>query len=139
MLDIVYDAFQMEYEEQSETGYNETELDGLNGFVFINRFGSVPNPQSVNRTIKRIIQSYNAEEVVKAKRERREPLILPDFSCHHLRHTFCTRLCENETNLKVIQAIMGHRDIETTMDVYAEATESRKKETFENLSKLNIF
>ena len=75
MLDIVYDAFQMEYEEQSETGHNETELDGLNGFVFINRFGSVPNPQSVNRTIKRIIQSYNAEEVIQAKRERRQPLI----------------------------------------------------------------
>lgn len=139
MLDVVYDAFRMEYEEQSETGYNETELDGLNGFVFINRFGSVPNPQSVNRTIKRIVQSYNAEEVIKAKRERREPLILPNFSCHHLRHTFCTRLCENETNLKVIQAIMGHRNIETTMDIYAEATESRKQETFENLSKLDIF
>ena len=139
MLDIVYDAFQMEYEEQSETGHNETELDGLNGFVFINRFGSVPNPQSVNRTIKRIIQSYNAEEVIQAKRERRQPLILPDFSCHHLRHTFCTRLCENETNLKVIQAIMGHRNIETTMDIYAEATDSKKQETFEHLSKLDIF
>ena len=139
MLDIVYDAFQMEYEEQSETGHNETELDGLNGFVFINRFGSVPNPQSVNRTIKRIVQSYNAEEVIKAKRERRQPLILPDFSCHHLRHTFGTRLCENETNLKVIQAIMGHRNIETTMDIYAEATDSKKQETFEHLSKLDIF
>ena len=43
------------------------------------------------------------------KKENREPLILPDFSCHHLRHTFCTRLCENESNLKVIQTIMGHK------------------------------
>ena len=26
-------------------------------------------------------------------------------------NTFCTRLCENETNLKVIQTVMGHKDI----------------------------
>ena len=96
-------------------------------------------PQSVNRTIKRIVCSHNSDEVVKAKRERREPAILPDFSCHHLRHTFCTRLCEHETNLKVIQDIMGHRNIETTMDIYAEATDQKKQESFNNLSKLDIF
>lgn len=139
MLDIVYDAFQMELEEQEETGYNQIEIDGMTGFIFTNRNGSAPNPQTVNRTIKRIINSYNADEVVRAKRQRREPVILPDFSCHHLRHTFCTRLCENETNLKVIQAIMGHRNIETTMDIYAEATEQKKQESIERLSNLNIF
>lgn len=139
MLDIVYDAFQMELEEQEETGYNQIEIDGMTGFIFTNRNGSAPNPQTVNRTIKRIISSYNADEVVLAKRQRREPVILPDFSCHHLRHTFCTRLCENETNLKVIQAIMGHRNIETTMDIYAEATEQKKQESIERLSNLNIF
>ena len=42
------------------------------------------------------------------------------------RHTFCTRLCERETNLKIIQSIMGHKDIQTTMDIYAEATEEKK-------------
>lgn len=139
MLDIVYDAFQMEREEQEETGANETEIDGMKGFVFVNRNGTAPNPQAINRTIKRIISSYNAEEIIKEKKQRREPVILPDFSCHHLRHTFCTRLCENETNLKVIQSIMGHRSIETTMDIYAEATEQKKQESFENLPKLNIF
>ena len=35
---------------------------------------------------------------------------------------------------------MGHRNIETTMDIYAEATEEKKQESFENLAaKLNIF
>ena len=83
--------------------------------------------------IKRIANSYNADEVVRAKKERRDPIILPNFSCHHLRHTFCTRLCENETNLKVIQSIMGHRNIETTMDIYAEATDVKKKEAIKAL------
>jgi len=142
MLGVVKDAFEMLYEEQLENGFNETEIDGMSGFIFCNRFGMVPNPQTVNHTIKRIANSYNADEVVRAKKERRDPIILPlpNFSCHHLRHTFCTRLCENETNLKVIQSIMGHRNIETTMDIYAEATEEKKQESFENLAaKLDVF
>ena len=140
MLDVVKDSFEMLYEEQLENGFNETEIDGMSGFIFCNRFGTVPNPQTVNHTIKRIANSYNADEVVRAKKERRDPIILPNFSCHHLRHTFCTRLCENETNLKVIQSIMGHRNIETTMDIYAEATEEKKQESFENLAtKLDVF
>ena len=140
MLDVVYDAFQMELEEQEESGFCIAEIDGMTGFVFKNRFGGVPNYNSVNQAIKRIISSYNADEVLNAKKEKREPIILPNFSCHHFRHTFATRLCEVETNLKVIQSIMGHRNIETTMDVYAESTDRKKKETMDNLStKLDIF
>ena len=78
--------------------------------------------------------SYNDEEMLNSKKEEREPLLLPDFSCHHLRHTFATRLCEAESNLKVIRSIMGHKNIETTMDIYAEATDRKKEETFERLA-----
>ena len=106
MLDTVKDAFEMLKEEQEESGQCDVEIDGMTGFIFCNRFGNVPNPQSVNRAIKRIIADYNATEEVAAKKQHREAVLLPDFSAHHLRHTFCTRLCENETNLKVIQS--GH-------------------------------
>ena len=35
---------------------------------------------------------------------------------------------------------MGHKDIQTTMDIYAEATEEKKQETFERLaSKMDVF
>lgn len=140
MLDVVYDAFQMELEEQEETGFNTDEIDGMTGFIFKNRYGGVPNYNTVNQAIKRIINSHNADEIILAKREKREPVIIPNFSCHHFRHTFATRLCEVESNLKVIQSIMGHRNIETTMDVYAEATDRKKKESMDNLSaKLDIF
>ena len=87
-----------------------------------------------------IYEAYNAEEVVKAAKEKREPILIPHFSCHHLRHTFCSRFCENETNLKVIQSIMGHADIETTMDIYAEVTETKKYESIQELArKLDVF
>ena len=56
-----------------------------------------------------------------------------EVSCHNLRHTFCTRFCENEKDLKVIQEIMGHADITTTMNIYNEATKERKVASFVNL------
>lgn len=115
-------------------------VDGMSGFIFVNRYGTPTNQQAVNSAIKRIVSDYNAEEELAAARQRREPILLPYFSAHILRHTFCTRLCENETNLKVIQAVMGHRDIQTTMDIYAEATEDKKQESFERLvGKIDVF
>ena len=99
----------------------------MTGFVFQNREGRVPNPRTVNQGIRRITENYNSDELLRAKKEKREPVLLPHFSCHHLRHTFATRLCEAESNLKVIQSVMGHRNIETTMDIYAEATEESRR------------
>ena len=95
--------------------------------------GNVTVPSNVNHAIHTIIADYNNEETINAVREKREPLILPDISAHNLRHTFCTRLWENETNLKVIQSIMGHKDIQTTMDIYADCTEDKKKEVIKNM------
>ena len=86
-----------------------------------------------NNAIHRATKAYNDKEEADAKKEDRDPLLLPDFSAHHLRHTFCTRLCENETNLKVIMSIMGHADISTTMDIYAECSKEKKKEVMTNL------
>ncbi len=134
MLDIVRDAFEIEREEQETSGGNTQVIDGMSGFVFCNRFGNVPNPQTINATIRRIRKNYNADELLNAKKENREPVILPAFSCHHLRHTFATRLCETETNLKVIQSVMGHAGIETTMNIYADATEKKKQESFDELA-----
>jgi len=134
MIDAVYDAFQMEYEEQQENGFNSVVLDGYYGFIFQNKNGNLLNQQNINSAIRRITADYNYEEQIKAKKERRQPVMLPKFSCHHLRHTFCTRLCETEPNLKIIMNIMGHSDIQTTMNIYAEAQSEIKKQSMTKLS-----
>lgn len=134
MMDQVHECFKRIYEEQLVTGFNKTVIEGMSGFIFKNANGDVLCEQNLNSAIKRIVTSYNMEEEVKAAKEKREPLLLPNFSVHYLRHTFCTRFCENETNIKVIQSVMGHKDIHTTMDVYAEATGSKKQEAMQNLS-----
>lgn len=133
MLKEVYDVFLDEYQFQRITGFCEEEVDGYSGFVFSSSVKTVMIPEDVNRAIQRVTDSYNKEGKVCAKNESREPLLIPHFSANHLRHTFCTRFCENETNLKVIQSIMGHADITTTMDIYAEATEEKKQEIIANL------
>ena len=133
MLSEVKAALLEEYEKQSKSGFNETVIDGYSGFIFKNRFGTVFSPHSINRVIARIISLHNEKEEEKAQAENREPELLPHFSVHNLRHTFCTRFCENETNIKIIQEIMGHADITTTMDIYNEATLDKKKESFANL------
>ncbi len=139
MLTQVKEALLQEQVTQSCRA-RETEIDGYSGFVFTNSKGNVHNPAVINRTIKRVYTAYNREEQAAAIRENRKPCYIRHFSAHNLRHTFCTRFCEHETNLKVIQEIMGHSDISATMNIYAEVTESRKKQSFENLEdKINIF
>lgn len=133
MLDEVRKTLHTIRLEQFREGCPNCTVDGYTGFVFVNRNGDVYVPHTINRAIDRILKAYHAEETAKAKEEKREPVLIRHFSVHNLRHTFCTRFCENESNIKVIQEIMGHSDISTTMNIYAEATEAKKKESFQSL------
>ena len=49
------------------------------------------------------------------------------FSCHVLRHTFATRMCESGLNVKVVQSVLGHADVTTTLDIYVTVTNDLKK------------
>ncbi len=121
-----------EHQEECELTCNAN-IDGYTDFVFLNRFGLNHNPQAVNRAIARIINEYNREEEDLAAKENRPALLLPKFSCHNLRHTFATRLCENGMNMKVAQKIMGHENVSITMDIYVEATNEATVWEFEKL------
>lgn len=133
MFQPVRKALMQEKLRQMQHGFCKTEIDGYKGFVFTNRYGEVMTPHNVNRAIERIYKEYNAQETALAEKENRKPVLIPHFSAHILRHTFCTRFCENETDLKLIQEIMGHADITTTMDIYNESNTARKQASFERL------
>ena len=140
MMEPVYEVLKSEWERQQEEGFCEENVDGMTNFIFTNRFGMPHNPAAVNRAIKRIVDAHNSEEEVKAKKEKREPVMIPRFSCHIFRHTFASRFCENETNVKVIQGVMGHADVTTTMNIYAEVNTDVTRESLENLAKnMNVF
>ena len=61
------------------------------------------------------------------------PKCLSDYSCHSLRHTFTTRMCEAGVNVKVIQDTLGHKDISTTLNIYTDVTKELRKSEFEGL------
>ncbi len=80
------------------------------------------------------VASYNKLQDAAAERDGTEPRYLPCFSCHILRHTFCTSLCEQDVNIKVIQAVMGHASVKITMDIYAEVSEEKKLSELDKLA-----
>ncbi len=138
MLQPVKDALENEYAWQKEHGFAKYKLDGYTGFVFTNRFGKLHNQAALNRAIDRNRVAYNNEEEMKANKENYEPILLPHFTNHQLRHTFCSRLCEEDVNIKLIQEIMGHAEFSTTMDIYTEFSKKKKKEAFKLLDNGSI-
>ena len=130
MFDFVKEAFLQEKAYQEELGIScKVQVEGYTDFIFINRFGETQHQGTLNKAIKRIIRDCNDEVLLKHKGGS-EPLLLPPFSCHTLRHSFATRLCEMEVYYKTIQDVMGHADISTTMNIYADVTNEHKQKTF---------
>ena len=52
---------------------------------------------------------------------------IPKLSMHSLRHTFATRAIEAGMKPKTLQEILGHSNINTTMNLYVHITEDEKK------------
>ena len=101
-------------------------VDGYDNFIFVNRNGDVQNQGNLNKAIQRMMRDCN-DEILEKYGADSDPVLLPHFSCHILRHTFATRLCESGINLKVIQSVLGHADVSTTMNIYVDVTSSLKK------------
>lgn len=132
MIKTVKDAFLQQREYLKDNNLESIDIiDGFQDFIFINRFGHVQHQGTLNKAIKRIIRDANFEALDKNPSIKEENL-LPNFSCHTLRHTFTTRLIESGMNVKVIQEALGHSDIQTTLDIYADVTKELKQQQFAN-------
>jgi len=97
---------------------------GIKGPVFLSSKGTVLYASTVNNTIKNIVNAYNRENPEEE---------IKYFSAHQIRHSFCSRLCEQDVNLKVVQTVMGHSNFETTMNVYAEVSKEKTQIVFDGL------
>lgn len=63
----------------------------------------------------------------------------PDFDYHSLRHTHATNLLDAGANPKDVQIRLGHKNIETTLQIYTHITEKMQNTTIEILENSNIF
>ena len=135
LIQIAKEALELEKEYQDLLGIRcKAFVDGYRNFIFVNHNGNVQNQSGLNKALKRIIRDCN-KKTLKNKEGDDKMVMLPDFSCHVLRHTFATRLCEADVNIKVIQDILGHADITTTMNIYADATKDFKAKEMKDFEK----
>lgn len=126
MLPRVKEALLLEkkFNEEFDITCNSV-VDGYTDFIFLNRFGEVYQQSTLNKALRRIIRDCNFEVLDKHKGSE-DPVLLPHFSNHYLRHTFTTRMVEKGMNVKVMQDILGHADAQTTMNIYADVTKELK-------------
>lgn len=82
--------------------------------------------------LKELKQSHNVDETNKRALTVPEQNLLPNFSCHSLRHSFVTRLVEADVAIPVIQQPAGHSRSDVTLDVYTTVTNEFKMREFDD-------
>lgn len=88
------------------------EVDGYSNFLFLNQMGYPMTNSYYACTFINLVKKYNKQHIDK----------LPPVTPHVLRHTFCTRLANKNMNPKSLQYIMGHSNINITLNLYAHAS-----------------
>lgn len=92
----------------------EPMIDGYSGFIFIDERSRGPiRAYKVEKIFQHSVEKHNATY----KKE------LPTITPHICRHTFCSRMASKHMNPKVLQTIMGHSEIEVTMNVYTHVSD----------------
>ena len=124
ITDIVVDTLQTWKEKQTnreKTNRNVTaELTAPTSYVFANDDGSV--------------RTYSGCRMVFDRFKRRHNLDKYNIHFHGLRHTFSNMLFEMNENPKVIQQLLGHRDVKTTITVYNSVNSEYVREATDRLN-----
>ena len=112
-------------QKQSQANLPPIVCGGYRGFVFGNKNNLPYTAESVESAFRKIVKHYNEYETKQAETEGREPYLLDNCTPHQLRHSYAVVLCENDVNIKVIQEVMGHADVATSLNVYCEVSAAK--------------
>lgn len=91
----------------------------VNPFVFVHQNGKRASRQYLFLEIKK----YALEKGIKK-----------NIHPHLFRHTFATNLLENGANLRQVQALLGHKNIETT-EIYTHVSKKKEREIYDKAMK----
>ena len=105
MPDILVNALKEYYELQQEKSsqYNFDFVD-KESFVFCNNDGEIRSYGGTKKIFYTFLKSHNLNKY--------------HIHFHTLRHTFSNTLFEADQNPKVIQSLLGHKDVKTTITTY---------------------
>jgi integrase/recombinase XerD len=101
---------------------NFTQNRDKNAFLFPSNRGGILTSRTLQIVFRRAVFKTGANKLA---------------SFHCLRHSFASHILENGTNLRYIQEILGHRDIQTTQ-LYTKVSRSGISNTISPLSRINV-
>lgn len=110
---------------KKELGERYRGTDEFSDVVFCTSMGSPILRYHAEKECKKVVQAINEAEVFNSVRENRKPTTFTDVYPHAIRHTFCSRCFEKDMNPKVVQALMGHQNYSTTIEIYTHVTETK--------------
>ncbi len=124
IADIVVQTLQNWREKQISREKNNKNVTGdltsRNAFIFANDDGT--------------IRTYSGTKQIFERFKRRNDLTKYHIGFHGLRHTFSNMLFEMNENPKVIQQLLGHRDVKTTITVYNSVDSEYVRQTTEKFN-----
>lgn len=96
---------------------------GRGYFLFVSRNGKPYCSSMIDHIFSNIRNDYY-----------RNGVCLPEITPHTLRHTFCTNLINSGMPPKHVQYLMGHNDVDITLNVYTSVGRDEVMESMKNLS-----
>lgn len=94
-------------------------IDGKSDFLIVNSKNQPMTAETWDQLFKRIVNKYNKQNTQK----------LPNITPHILRHTYCSNQIKKGLPIKVVQYLMGHNDVQTTLSIYTHVTYEDVQET----------
>jgi integrase len=122
MPDILVDALKKYQKRQWAIGQdNNVNLLSPTMFVFANNDGSVRSYSGTKNIFIRFLRKYNLDKY--------------NIHFHSLRHTYSNMLFESGENPKVVQALLGHKSVKTTITTYNSVDKSYFKNAIDVFNK----
>lgn len=96
--------------------------------VFVSSLGGTCSRYVVQKFLQRLVKDINNVRIMEALATDTEYHEFRKVHPHLLRHTFATRCFESGIEPKVVQAMMGHSNIATTLNIYTHVLSDKRSE-----------